>query len=76
MGAAADDRAAATPADATSSILPANMTKAVDDVAEKAGFKESRKWNTKNLGRRLGVDFMCAAAAGGLVAPVITIVDK
>jgi hypothetical protein len=33
-------------------------------------------WNTKNLGSRLAVDAMCAGAAGGLVAPVIYMIDK
>lgn len=77
MGAAADDAAAATPLrhDGGSGIA-AEAQKQVDEVAEKVGLKESRDWNTKNLARRLGVDAMCAATAGGLVAPIITIVDK
>lgn len=35
-----------------------------------------KKWNTHNLGSRLAVDALSAAAAGGLVAPVITVIDK
>lgn len=51
---------------------------AVENVASGLGLNtaDAKQWNTHNLGRRLGVDTMCAAAAGGLVAPVITIVDK
>jgi hypothetical protein len=47
-------------------------------VVESIGLKdkESKAWNTANLGRRLGVDAMSAAAAGGLVAPVICAIDK
>lgn len=37
---------------------------------------EDDKWNTTHLGSRLGVDMMCAATAGGLVAPITTIIDK
>ncbi|KAI4806231.1 hypothetical protein E4T44_11000 [Aureobasidium sp. EXF-8845] len=33
-------------------------------------------WNTHNLGLRLGADVASAAAAGVLVAPVITAIDK
>ena len=44
------------------------------DVKTKEGQKGG--WNTSHLTSRLGVDAMCAAAAGGLVAPLITIVDK
>jgi len=38
--------------------------------------KEGREWNTKNLGSRLAVDAACAATAGGLVAPIITMIDQ
>ena len=51
----------------------------VGDVLNKVGLKkkdEKTKWNTQNLGRRLAVDAMCAITAGGLVAPIITMVDK
>ncbi|KAK3645677.1 hypothetical protein LTR56_003722 [Elasticomyces elasticus] len=33
-------------------------------------------WNTQNLGSRLAVDVACAVSAGGLVAPLITMIDK
>ncbi|KAK3115121.1 hypothetical protein LTR53_005852 [Teratosphaeriaceae sp. CCFEE 6253] len=38
--------------------------------------KEGKSWNTKNLGSRLAVDAACAVSAGGLVAPLITMIDK
>ncbi|KAF2217575.1 hypothetical protein CERZMDRAFT_108268 [Cercospora zeae-maydis SCOH1-5] len=38
--------------------------------------KDVKDWNTKNLGQRLAVDAGCAAAAGALVAPVVSMVDK
>jgi len=44
-----------------------------DGIISSSGGKE---WNTKNLGGRLAVDAACAATAGGLVAPVITMIDK
>ncbi|CAI7658646.1 unnamed protein product [Penicillium glandicola] len=34
------------------------------------------KWNTKNLGKRLGVDVASAATAGALTCPLITIIDR
>ncbi|KAK4959906.1 hypothetical protein LTR10_002794 [Elasticomyces elasticus] len=33
-------------------------------------------WNIQNLGSRLAVDVACAVSAGGLVAPLITMIDK
>lgn len=38
--------------------------------------KEKREWNTRNIGSRLAVDAMCAVTAGGLVAPIIAMLDK
>ncbi|KAJ4361583.1 hypothetical protein N0V95_001744 [Ascochyta clinopodiicola] len=35
-----------------------------------------REWNTNKLGLRLGSDALAAGAAGVLVAPVITMIDK
>jgi hypothetical protein len=34
------------------------------------------KWNTDKLGLRMGSDALAAGAAGALVAPIITIIDK
>jgi hypothetical protein len=33
-------------------------------------------WNTKDLGKRLGVDVASAATAGVLTCPLITIIDR
>ena len=38
--------------------------------------KSERKWNTKNLGSRLGADLVSAASAAVLVAPIISIIDR
>jgi hypothetical protein len=35
-----------------------------------------REWNTSKLGLRIGVDALSASAAGILVAPIITMIDK
>jgi hypothetical protein len=34
------------------------------------------KWNTKDLGKRVGVDVASAATAGALTCPLITIIDR
>lgn len=33
-------------------------------------------WNTKNLTSRLGTDFLSAASAASMVAPIIAIIDR
>lgn len=38
--------------------------------------KEKKQWNTKNLGQRIAIDAMSAGSAGGLVAPIICMIDK
>jgi hypothetical protein len=86
MGAAASDEASTGSRDgSTLKAAVADPKVAAQSVAEGLGIgkdalpevlKEGKNWNTHNLGSRLGVDAMCAAAAGGLVAPVIAIVDK
>jgi hypothetical protein len=35
-----------------------------------------RTWNTSKLGLRIGVDALSAGAAGALVAPIITMIDR
>lgn len=35
-----------------------------------------RRWNTKNLGWRLGADALSAGAAASMVAPLISIIDR
>ena len=37
---------------------------------------ETKTWNTQKLGLRMGADAVAAGAAGVLVAPVITMIDK
>jgi hypothetical protein len=44
-------------------------------VAEKP-LVEPRVWNTKHLGLRVASDFVSGACAAGLVAPLITVIDK
>ncbi|KAK3400023.1 hypothetical protein B0T20DRAFT_468320 [Sordaria brevicollis] len=46
------------------------ITKAVEETTT------TSKWNTKNLGLRLGADLVSAASAAVLVAPVISIIDR
>ncbi|KAI0200027.1 hypothetical protein F4808DRAFT_174848 [Astrocystis sublimbata] len=38
--------------------------------------KPSQKWNTKNLGARLGADAVSAACAASMIAPLISIIDR
>jgi len=52
---------------------PARKTK-VNGV--KLAEKERQQWNTRHLGSRMAVDAACAVSAGGLVAPLITMIDK
>lgn len=52
-------------------LLPAKLPKEVD-----ATVPATMRWNTHNLGWRLGADFLAAASAGVLVAPIITMIDK
>ncbi|KAJ8116996.1 hypothetical protein OPT61_g1723 [Boeremia exigua] len=47
------------------------MTTTMKDTKDAA-----TKWNTHNLGLRLGSDALAAGAAGALVAPIITMIDK
>lgn len=57
---------------ATTSVMDTRPTLAVADAV---GLNESR-WNTRNLPSRMAVDALSAATAGGLVAPLITMIDK
>lgn len=55
------------------------MTTAKDslkDVNKVASTAVKREWNTDKLGLRLGSDALAAGAAGALVAPIITMIDK
>ena len=86
MGAAAGEEQAASPGKDESQKVPAapviDTKLDVEGAMSKVGLKKKEnetkdgKWNTSNLGSRLGVDLMCAAAAGGLVAPIVTVIDK
>ncbi len=67
--------AAAPMVDTQGGIDVSNVLKKLP-VPIKDGEKSSKEWNTKNLGSRLGVDATCAAASAGLVAPLITMIDK
>ncbi|KAF2626383.1 hypothetical protein BU25DRAFT_343709 [Macroventuria anomochaeta] len=45
-------------------------------TAKDATKDAATKWNTNKLGLRLGSDALAAGAAGALVAPIITMIDK
>lgn len=55
-----------------SSSSATNATMAKKDMSDAT----RRDWNTSKLGLRVGVDAMSAGAAGALVAPIITMIDK
>lgn len=84
MGVGAGERAAAVAGNSsgemeageihTAAGITGNMGKKIDGV--RIVEKEKREWNTKNIGSRMGVDAACAATAGGLVSPIITMIDK
>ena len=50
----------------------------VPDYASYAMREEERKdhWNSKDLGAKWTIDAASAAMAAGLVAPIVTVVDK
>ncbi|KAL5119186.1 hypothetical protein ACEQ8H_002894 [Pleosporales sp. CAS-2024a] len=45
-------------------------------MAKESEVVVKRDWNTSKLGLRVGVDALSAGAAGALVAPIITMIDK
>ena len=45
-------------------------------VASMTKYLETKRWNTSKLGLRIGADAVAAGAAGILVAPIITMIDK
>ena len=45
-------------------------------VGKNENLKGESVWNTKRLGSRMAVDAASAMTAGGLVAPIITMIDK
>lgn len=56
--------------------LPSPQNMAVVTAKEAAAQDGKREWNTSKLGLRMGVDAVSAGAAGILVAPIITMIDK
>jgi hypothetical protein len=55
--------------------LPSTSSKS-DPTMKEAPAVTKRDWNTSKLGLRVGVDAVSAGAAGALVAPIITMIDK
>lgn len=47
----------------------------VQQIAQ-APLQEPHVWNTKNLGLRLASDLASGLTAAGLVAPLISVIDK
>lgn len=68
----------APPALQLDAVKPAHLAAAASAASEPmAGSREkTSKWNTKNLGLRLGADLVSAASAAVLVAPIISIIDR
>jgi hypothetical protein len=63
--------------DPTTSISSNTPSKTVIRTPEAAkSLSQSKVWNTKNIGLRLASDFTAGFLAAGLVAPVITVIDK
>jgi hypothetical protein len=46
------------------------------DMLAATDMSNKRGWNTSKLGLRVGADALSAGAAGALVAPIITMIDK
>ncbi|KAF9874648.1 hypothetical protein CkaCkLH20_07785 [Colletotrichum karsti] len=58
-------------------IKPPNpLALATSKKVEMEAKMRETKWNTTNLGMRLGADFISAACAGTLVAPIVSIIDR
>lgn len=55
---------------------PVSVELKIPDQSPPEAISQPRKWNTKNLGLRLGSDVAGAASAAVLVAPLITIIDR
>ena len=58
------------------SPVPASLPVGAQVLAGQQQAETARTWNTRRLGSRLGVDLMAASAAGGAVAPVISMIDR
>ena len=60
----------------TVSAPPRGISAPAPTMEPKSGTGGAGKWNTKNLALRLGADLVSASAAAGLVAPIISIIDR
>lgn len=80
MGEESTRRVVASSRDATVSPVSVHVDSwrpsAIANKMEPIGKSTASSWNTRNLGLKLGADFTAAAAAGALVAPIITIIDR
>ncbi|KAH7350252.1 hypothetical protein BKA66DRAFT_476623 [Pyrenochaeta sp. MPI-SDFR-AT-0127] len=56
--------------------IPVRSSMTASPTSPPAELKSKREWNTSKLGLRVGVDALSAGAAGILVAPIITMIDK
>ncbi|USP77419.1 uncharacterized protein yc1106_04693 [Curvularia clavata] len=56
--------------------LPIPTMRAPTKAAATTPRDTPREWNTSKLGMRIGADMVSAGAAGLLVAPIITMIDK
>lgn len=56
--------------------VPVAPSMTAPPITPPAHVQAKREWNTSKLGLRVGVDAMAAGAAGILVAPIITMIDK
>ncbi|KAK0775566.1 hypothetical protein LTR38_015809 [Friedmanniomyces endolithicus] len=63
-------------AHATAPVVDTSTARKTKVNGMKLAEKERQQWNTRRLGSRMAVDAACAASAGGLVAPLITMIDK
>lgn len=64
-----------TTATSSSKLDPKELVRDAKPMWE-IGMKDSKEWNTKNLSQRLLMDTVCAGTAGGLVAPIVSMIDK
>lgn len=59
-----------------SGSLPAKLSHGPSRQIRVPGTTEETQWNTRSLGLRLGADAASAAVAGGLISPIITVLDR
>ncbi|KFA77897.1 hypothetical protein S40288_02554 [Stachybotrys chartarum IBT 40288] len=74
-GAMSAPATAAAPSSLLAATSPSASTPTVASPSS-ASLVDLPRWNTANLGWRLGTDLVSAACAGVLVAPVISIIDR